>query len=171
MYSREDKLRAVELFIKYDFSPQPSINELGYPCRASLYNRYKEYLANGNDISDANLCQRYGEGLKRVTVDRCFEHGKCLARTCRALGYPSKELLAAWIDEPIVQASPNAPNAYPFIDVMGQGAYGTPCIDSECSLETPFVMVYGNHMSDGSAFADFASFIDDHKSELALCPQ
>lgn len=29
MYSREDKLKAVELFAKYDFSSQSVINELG----------------------------------------------------------------------------------------------------------------------------------------------
>ena len=38
MYSREEKLRAVEPFIKYDFSPQSVIDELGYPCRGSLCN-------------------------------------------------------------------------------------------------------------------------------------
>lgn len=36
VYSREDKLRAVELFIKYDLSPQSVIDELGYPCRGPL---------------------------------------------------------------------------------------------------------------------------------------
>lgn len=66
------------------------------------------------------------------------------------------------IDEPIVQAMPDAPNVYLHIDVMRQGAYGTPYIDCECSLDSPFVMVYGHHMSDGSAFADFASFIDEN---------
>ena len=45
-------------------------------------------------------------------------------------------------------------------DVMGQGAYGTPYIDCECSIDSRFVMVYGHHMSDGSAFAPFASYID-----------
>lgn len=64
------------------------------------------------------------------------------------------------IDEPIVQASPDAPNAYLHMDALGQGAYGTPYIDCECSLDSRFVMVYGHHMSDGSVFADFASFID-----------
>ena len=38
MYSREEKLRAVEPLIKYDFSPQSVIDELGYPCRGSLCN-------------------------------------------------------------------------------------------------------------------------------------
>lgn len=63
------------------------------------------------------------------------------------------------IDEPIVQASSDAPNAYLYRDAMEQGAYGTPYIDCECTLESPFVIVYGHYMSDGSAFADFASFI------------
>lgn len=65
------------------------------------------------------------------------------------------------IDEPIVQATPDAPNAYLYSDVFGQGAYGTPYIECECSIDSRFVMVYGHHMSDGSVFADFASFIDE----------
>lgn len=65
------------------------------------------------------------------------------------------------IDEPIVQATPDAPNAYLYTDAMGQGAYGTPYIDCECSIDSRFVMVYGHHMSDGSAFAPFASYIDE----------
>lgn len=65
------------------------------------------------------------------------------------------------IDEPIVQAEPDAPNAYLYMDALGQGAYGTPYIDCECTIDSPFVMIYGHHMSDGSAFADFASFIDE----------
>lgn len=65
------------------------------------------------------------------------------------------------IDEPIAQATPDAPNAYLYADAMGQGAYGTPYIDCECSIDSRFVMVYGHHMSDGSAFAPFASYIDE----------
>lgn len=110
MYSREDKLRAVELLIKYDFSPQSVIDELGYPCRGSLYNWYEEYLANDSDIPDINPYRHYSESLKRVAVDRCFEHGKCLDRTRRALGYPSKELLAAWIDEPGARQAEGEPD-------------------------------------------------------------
>lgn len=65
------------------------------------------------------------------------------------------------IDEPIVQATPDAPNAYLYADAMGQGAYGTPYIDCEGSVDSRYVMVFEHHMSDGSAFADFASFIDE----------
>lgn len=65
------------------------------------------------------------------------------------------------IDEPIVQAAPDSPNAYLYKDVFGEGAYGTPYIDWECSIDSRFIMVYGHHMSDGSVFADFASYTDD----------
>lgn len=71
------------------------------------------------------------------------------------------EVPGTGIDEPIVQATPDAPNAYLYADAMGQGAYGTPYIDCECSIDSRFVMVYGHHMSDGSAFAPFASYIDE----------
>lgn len=75
------------------------------------------------------------------------------------------------IDEPIVQAMPDAPNAYLYKDVFNQGGYGTPYIDYECSIYSYFVMVYGHHMSDGSAFADFANYSDivfakEHKTIL-----
>lgn len=70
------------------------------------------------------------------------------------------EVSGTSIDEPIVQATPDAPNSYLRVDALGQGAYGTPYIDCECTIDSRFVMVYGHHMSDGSAFADFASFID-----------
>lgn len=71
------------------------------------------------------------------------------------------EVPGTGIDEPIVQASPDAPNAYLYRDALDQGAYGTPYIDCECSLDSRFVMVYGHHMSDGTAFADFAHFVDE----------
>ena len=71
------------------------------------------------------------------------------------------EVPGTGIDEPIVQAMPDAPNAYLYKDVFGLGAYGTPYIDCECSIDSRLVMVYGHHMSDGTAFAEFADFIDE----------
>lgn len=65
------------------------------------------------------------------------------------------------INEPIAQAMPDAPNVYLYRDVFGQGAYGTPYIDCECSIDSRLVMVYGHHMSDGTVFADFANFSNE----------
>lgn len=44
IYSREGKLRAIELYIRYDFSSTSVIRELGYPCRGILYVWYDEHL-------------------------------------------------------------------------------------------------------------------------------
>lgn len=71
------------------------------------------------------------------------------------------EVPGTGINEPIVQATPDSPNAYLYKDVFGQGAYGTPYIDCDCSIDSRFVMIYGHHMSDGSVFADFASYTDE----------
>lgn len=71
------------------------------------------------------------------------------------------EVPGTGIDEPIVQATPDSPNVYLYRDVFGKGAYGTPYIDSDCSIDSRLVVVYGHHMSDGTAFAEFADFIDE----------
>ena len=77
------------------------------------------------------------------------------------------EAVVAWvevpgtsIDEPIAQATADAPNRYLHADALGRGAYGTPYLDWECSPDSPFSIVYGHHMDDGSVFADFARFSD-----------
>lgn len=69
------------------------------------------------------------------------------------------------IDEPVAQANPSYPNQYLYVDALGQGAYGTPYIDCDCSVDSPFVIVYGHHMSDGRVFADFSNFIDREYAE------
>ena len=60
------------------------------------------------------------------------------------------------IDEPIVQATPDSPNAYLYRDVFGQGTYGTPYIDCDCSIDSKIVMIYGHHMSDTRMWAQAA---------------
>lgn len=44
MYSRDRRMKAVELYIQYDQCPSAVIHELGYPCRNLLRIWYKRYL-------------------------------------------------------------------------------------------------------------------------------
>ena len=48
MYSFEDRMRAVELYIKYGHSAADVIRELGYPSRGSLCNRFREFEESGD---------------------------------------------------------------------------------------------------------------------------
>lgn len=77
------------------------------------------------------------------------------------------EAVVAWmevpgtsIDEPIAQATADAPDRYLHVDALERGSYGTPYLDWECTPESAFSIVYGHHMDDGSVFADFARFSD-----------
>lgn len=98
VYSYGDKMRAIELYLRYDRSAAAVINELGYPNRETLRLWYMEFAENGNLSRWRH--RRYDDLQKRAAVDHFFDHGQRLARTVRQPGYPkSKELLASWVDE------------------------------------------------------------------------
>lgn len=76
--------------------------------------------------------------------------------------------IVAWVEvpgtnisQPIVKAGKEDPNAYLYLDAIGQGGYGTPYIDADCTEESLLVPVYGHNMSDGGVFADFAKCGDE----------
>lgn len=99
MYSYGDRKRAVELYIKYGLSAAGVIHELGYPTRSALRNWYKDYLEHGEVREAAHEPRFYSADEKRRAVDHHLEHGRRLARTVRALGYPGKQASAEWVDD------------------------------------------------------------------------
>ena len=65
------------------------------------------------------------------------------------------------VDCPVVMDKADDPGFYLTHDAEGAySAWGTPYIAAGCAggLASPLVLVYGHHMSDGSVFADVASF-------------
>ena len=76
--------------------------------------------------------------------------------------------IVAWVEvpntsisQPIVKADKQNPNAYLFLDALGQGGYGTPYIDADCTEGSLLVPIYGHNMSDGGVFSDFAKYSDE----------
>jgi len=66
MYSYEDRMRAVKLYIKYDFSYASVKHELGFPKHSdSLRKWYKEYQEN------SDLHEKYLKKSKDVSHS-CF---------------------------------------------------------------------------------------------------
>ena len=68
------------------------------------------------------------------------------------------------VDCPVVMYKADEPGFYLTHDAEGAySAWGTPYVAAGCpdGLESPLVMVYEHHMSDGSVFADVASFSDE----------
>ncbi len=102
MYSREKRMRAIELYVKYDQSAAAVIHELGYPERKTLakwYDAYLEEQKTGVAWDRYSRYTKYSLEQKVAVVDHYLEHGRNLARTIRALGYPCKAMLRAWCEE------------------------------------------------------------------------
>lgn len=91
-YTREQRLRAVRLYERYDRSAASVINELGYPSRGMLAQWHRAWVEAGRDDGGSlgdGRGERYTFEQKRAAVDHYRQHGRCLRRTLRALGYPS----------------------------------------------------------------------------------
>jgi len=102
MYSREERTKAIELYIKYDRCAADVARELGYPDRKSLVSWYEAYLEEQETGVLWEECSRYAKysSEERATaVEHYLEHGRNLSRTARAPGYPSRDTLRAWCDE------------------------------------------------------------------------
>lgn len=99
MYSREQRRKAIETFIRFEHSVADTIAELGYPNRHTLYNWWKEYQLSGEEFLERKRRKpKYPDEKKRAAVDYYLEHGKSLTKTIRAMGYPSREMLGNWVD-------------------------------------------------------------------------
>ena len=98
MYSYEDRMRAIALYVRYAQASATTIRELGYPSRKALYRWYREYEQRGDLHVGYRQRLGYSSEQQRVAVEHYFEHGRSISATVRALGYPSRTLLRAWID-------------------------------------------------------------------------
>jgi len=99
MYSYEDRIKAVELYIQYDLCAADTVRELGYPDRKMLARWYKEYLKTGRLHERYIKNSKHSEHQMKIVVIYYQEHGRSISRTIRAFGYPSRETLRGWIDE------------------------------------------------------------------------
>lgn len=100
MYSHEDRLRAVKLYLKLGRRMNATLRQLGYSNKNSL----KAWSAEFEQHRDLRkgyqrVKRRYTDEQKHRAVDHYVEQGHSLIHTIRCLGYPSRETLRAWIGE------------------------------------------------------------------------
>ena len=99
MYSYEDRLRAVRLYIKLGKRVGLTIRQLGYPTKNSLRSWHLEYTQRLDLPSGYTRQPRYTQAQKEQAVEHYLGNGPCVAATIKAMGYPSRGLLSAWIHE------------------------------------------------------------------------
>ena len=90
-YSREQRDRAVDLYIKYERCAADVIRELGYPSKGVLLSWYADRLEEertGVPSGRGERYRRYTDGQKRATGGPLpRKYGRRLSRTMRMLGY------------------------------------------------------------------------------------
>ena len=120
MYSYEDRIKAVKLYIQYDKSYASVYRELGYPPSShSIKLWYKEYEQNGDLHKSYNKTTKYSEEQRRAAVQYYVEHGRSKTRTVKALGYPTRQQLTEWIKQDL---------RFRYFKGLFQGVDNHPCI-------------------------------------------
>jgi len=82
MYSYEDRIRAVELYIKLGKRVRATIGQLGYSTKNALKGWYREYerrlaLPKGY----VRPRQKYSQEQMEAAVRHYLDHGRCTAAT------------------------------------------------------------------------------------------
>ncbi|MFC0280361.1 hypothetical protein ACFOHK_15240 [Falsigemmobacter intermedius] len=100
MYSYEERMRAVALYVKLGKRPHGTIRELGYASRNALkgcclkFERQQDLPARS-----APRPQKFSEAQKQAALAHYASHGRCVSWTFRALAYPGRAKLTAWVGE------------------------------------------------------------------------
>lgn len=101
-YSVEQKQKAVELYIQYEHCYIEVFFELGYPSKSCLNKWYREYLKNGETFCvKKRHASKYTDEQRAAAVEYYLTHGKSIAKTIQALGYPRKSALCEWLNEDV----------------------------------------------------------------------
>jgi hypothetical protein len=96
MYSYEDRIRAVKLYIKLGKRVASTIHQLGYPTQNALKSWHRTYeLGLGLPRVYVRAKPKYSQAQQTLAIEHYLAHGRCIAATIKALGYPSRHSLRA----------------------------------------------------------------------------
>ena len=100
MYSYEDRIRAIKLYVKLGKNTAATIRQLGYPTKNALKGWYQEHEQD-RDLRSGYVRsrQKYSAQQIQAAVQHYLDHDRCIASTMKALGYPCRGTLTAWIEE------------------------------------------------------------------------
>jgi hypothetical protein len=90
MYSYEERVRAVELYLKLGKRLKETIRQLGgYPTKNSLKAWCDEFEKSGHlQKGYVRVKPKYSEKQKNLALEHYLDHGRCFTFTLRALGIP-----------------------------------------------------------------------------------
>lgn len=107
MYSKEQREKAIKLYIKYGLKTAPVIHELGYPTRKALRDWYKQYLNTNSYYSRKNRKHKYSDIDKERAIEFYLTHGRNATYTRKMLGYPCRQIMTQWLCEDVKDYKPS----------------------------------------------------------------
>ena len=98
MYSYEDRILAVELYIKLGLRVRATIRQLGYPIKNALKGWYQHFLKYQDlSVSQAPRAPKYSLQQRQAAVAHYLVHYHCIAATIRVLGYTGRGTLSSCV--------------------------------------------------------------------------
>jgi putative transposase len=84
MYSYEERIRALKLYVKLGKRLGVTIRQLGYPTKNSLIGWYREYERYRDLLMGyVRSSGKYSVEQMKVAVQHYLDHGRCIAFTLR----------------------------------------------------------------------------------------
>lgn len=99
MYTQEQRIKALMLFNELGFNRAAVKAALGYPSRWTLDRWYADYRSKGYVKEKREHWEKFTEDEKKRAVKACIANEGNVLKTVNELGYPSRTLLAKWVDE------------------------------------------------------------------------
>lgn len=112
MYSYEDRLHAVRLHIKLGKRAGLTIWQLGYPTKNALKAWHSEFEQPQGLSTGYTRQPKCTTAHREQAVQHYLEHGRCLSATIKAMGYPSRALLAGWVRDAYPEERPRVGQAH-----------------------------------------------------------
>ncbi len=112
-YRYEERMRAVELYIKRGKRVRATIRELGYPLKNAMKGWHRDYERRQDlQVRSVPRPPKFSAAQRRVAVEHYASQGRCISWTLRALGYPGRATLTAWVREAFPEAGTVSTEAY-----------------------------------------------------------
>ena len=102
MYSYEDRIRAVKLFVKLGKRTGATIRQLGYPTKNSLKSWHLQYERRLDLPARLRALEAKVFAVSRSTwaVDHYLTHGRCICRNTEGAGLSgTRDRFATWLRE------------------------------------------------------------------------
>jgi len=104
MYTQEQKLKAIELYIKSKLSVRAVISTLGYPSPNMLRRWCRSYLSNEKTLPPPK--RKYTEEYKQCVIDKYYENNEDISLTAKQNGLP-RSTLVDWLQERHISSKPD----------------------------------------------------------------